>query len=123
MNRYVASVMGAAMLVPVALSGTAWAQSSDARLVGSWTGKAGEDVISIVFNADGTTTIGPDKGTYTADFSKSPGTLTVTSPEDGSLKSLIEFVDDNHVRISEPAQDLPASMADASPLVFERTGK
>lgn len=102
-----------------------FAQSSDARLVGTWNGKAGEDTISITFNADGSAMMGDQtgaqKGGYTADFSKSPGTLTLTSEkEQGKMLSLIEFVDDDHVRISQPNDQLPASMAEGNAVVFER---
>ena len=120
------------VLAPAALSlaiaAGALAQSSDERLVGTWNGQAGEDKITITFNADGSTMMGDQTGAqpgrYTADFSKSPGTLTLSADgEEGKMLSLIEFVDDNHVQISQPSSELPSSMAEGRAVVFERAAK
>ena len=120
------------VLAPAALSlaiaAGAFAQSSDGRLVGTWNGQAGEDKIMITFNADGSTIMGDQTGSqpgrYTADFSRSPGTLTLSAEgNEGKMLSLIEFVDDNHVRISQPSSELPPSMAEGQAVVFERAAK
>lgn len=112
----------------VAIAAGALAQSSDGRLVGTWNGQAGDEKIMITFNADGSALMGDQTGAqpgrYTADFSKSPGTLTLSVGGDDSKRhSLIEFVDDNHVRISQPSSDLPPSMSEAVTVVFEREAK
>lgn len=120
------------VLAPAALSlaiaSGAFAQSSDERLHGTWNGQAGEDKIMITFNADGSTMMGDQTGAqpgrYTADFSKAPGTLTLSADgNEGKMLSLIEFVDDNHVRISQPSSQLPSSMAEGQAVVFERAAK
>jgi hypothetical protein len=129
MKRLFALLLLVPFLLAAALQGVQ-AQSSDARLVGSWHGQAGDEKILVTFNADGTVIMGDghgsDPGTYTADFSTKPGKLTLI-PEKGEDKtpglSYIEFVDDNHVRISQPSKQLPPSMEEGNAVVFERTAK
>jgi len=82
----------------------------------------------ITFNADGSTIMGDQTGSqpgrYTADFSESPGTLTLSADgEERKMLSLIEFVDDNHVRITQPSNEFPPSMAEGAAVVFERAAK
>jgi len=98
----------------------AWAQSSDERLVGTWSGEEAGEQLRVTFHVDGTFDVSGRndsiKGTYKADFSKTPGTLTLKRGNDGEERaSLIEFVDDNHIRVSEPGD---TSINEGSPMVW-----
>jgi hypothetical protein len=115
-------LIGICVLVAV----TAFA--GDDPLVGQWKGSSGNEVIVFVFNADKTMTISSGEqsfgGTYAVDYKTTPINLDLVlkmGEESQTMYTVMEFVDDNHVRIEEPGPERPTGF-DRDPIVFERTG-
>lgn len=104
------------------------AMAQDDPLVGQWKGSHGEDVIIFVFNADKTMSISLGgetlAGTYVVDYKTTPINLDLMMTRDDQSQigyTVIEFVDNDHVRIEEPSPQRPTGF-DRDPIVFERTG-
>ena len=103
--------------------------AADDPLVGQWKGSHGEEVIIFVFNADKSMSISSDgqtiPGTYIVDYKTTPINLDITMTMGGesqTVYTVIEFMDDTHVRIEEPNPKRPTGF-DKDPIVFERTGE
>ncbi|MCA8908559.1 MAG: hypothetical protein KDA49_07140 [Rhodospirillaceae bacterium] len=96
-------------------------------LVGRWeaTPGQGEDVW-VEFRADGTASVGdgddpPMEVSYVVDTATTPMRLELNIG--GSIRrSLMEFMSDGRLRITEPAGTYPASFEDGGYLVFARAG-
>ena len=118
------------MLLVIALfvfAGT-MAMAEDDPLVGQWKGTHGEEVIIFVFNTDKSMSIssGGDTlgGTYAVDYKTTPINLDLMmtmGDQSQTVYTVIEFVDNDHVRIEEPSPQRPTGF-DKDPIVFERAG-
>jgi hypothetical protein len=97
--------------------------SLNRALIGTWVGESSDgQSTAITFEDSGqfSITVGTDveKGTYTADFSFRPGHLDIegTWTQGSKVTTIIEFVDDNHIRIGDiqPGQTRPATFSNSA---------
>ncbi len=89
------------------------------RLYGEWSGAYAGETISLTFLSGGTllTTNGSDteSGTYEVDMSEDPAHVDITWENDRELKTIVELLDDEHIRfeINEPGMKRPTSFDDS----------
>ncbi|MCB9958627.1 MAG: hypothetical protein H6843_08505 [Rhodospirillaceae bacterium] len=96
-------------------------------LVGRWEVAPGQgEDVWVEFRDDGTASVGegndpPMEVSYTIDTAITPMRLELNIG--GSIRrSILEFVSDDQLRITEPASDYPVSFAQGDALVFVRVG-
>lgn len=96
-------------------------------LVGRWEVAPGQgEDVWVEFRADGTASVGegndpPMEVSYTVDTAIAPMRLELNIG--GSIRrSIMEFVTDDQLRITEPASDYPMSFEEGDALVFVRVG-
>lgn len=127
MLRWALPPAAVALLAGFLVTGSAEAKELDS-LVGAWQSEPGqaEDLL-IELRADGTGLVVEGDGetypiAWSADFDTSP--IQVELMVDGSLRrSILEFLDDDRIRVTEPRSDYPAGFEDANPIVFARTDR
>ena len=127
MLRWALPPAAVALLAGLLVAGSAGAKDSGA-LVGAWQSEPGQaEDLWIDLRADGTGLVVEGDGetfpiAWSADFDASP--IQVELLIDGSLRrSILEFLDDDRIRVTEPRSDYPAGFDDANPIVFSRTDR
>jgi len=101
------------LLLLAALFFTGCSSSPESKLVGKWWCE--DKGIGVEFHANGTVSLVEDdweevfgEGTYKVDFSATPIAIDFVVDElEGSNMSIIEFVDDNTIRLTEPRTERP----------------
>ena len=129
MIRRAVAVMTAVLTLGFLAGAPGWAPAlakDENSLVGRWDVEPGqgEDDVWVEFRADGTGTVGDaDDPTipivWVIDMDARPLRLELQL-EGSTRRSILEFLDDDRVRITEPASDYPANFDEASYLVFAR---
>ena len=127
MHHWICHGVWASLAVAAGLFGSAHAKDMGS-LVGYWqTERGAAPNVWVEFRADGTATIGEDDGqpmtvTWTADFEDPPVRLELGM--NGAVRrAIVEFLDDDRVRMTEPRSTYPDSFDTVSYMVFARAAE
>lgn len=117
----IAATSIALMVVFGAMSNALYGIGSDPEqeLYGEWSGVVDGETLSFTFISGGTVLasdgIDSESGTYEVDMSEDPAHLDIAWDNDREVKTIVELIDDDHIRFeaNEPGLKRPTSFDDS----------